>query len=68
LATVLAGRADRELARCFASRLDAHGLHAAGELLGRMQDALLYTVNPALAADALATELYALVRRTAGAP
>ena len=68
LAAVLAGRADRELARCFASRLDERGLHAAGELLGRMQDALLYTVNPALAADALATELHALVRRTAGAP
>ena len=68
LAAVLAGRADRELARCFAVRLDQHGLHAAGELLGRMQDALLYTVNPALAADALATELHTLVRRTAGAP
>ena len=66
LVAVLAGQADRELARCFASRLDAHGLHAAGELLERMQDALLYTVNPALAADALATELHALVRRTAG--
>jgi DNA polymerase-3 subunit delta' len=65
LAAALAGQADRELARCFASRLDANGLHAVGELLGRMQDALQYTVNPALAADALATELYALVRRAA---
>jgi len=66
LAAALAGQADRALARCFAARLDAHGLHAAGELLGRMQDALHYTVNPALAADALATELHALVRRTGG--
>jgi DNA polymerase-3 subunit delta' len=65
LAAALAGQVDRELARCFASRLDAHSLHAAGELLGRMQDALIYTVNPALAADALATELHALVRQTA---
>jgi DNA polymerase-3 subunit delta' len=63
LAAVLAGHAtDRGLARCFAARLDAHGLYAAGALLGRMQDALQYTVNPALAADALATELYALLR------
>jgi len=66
LAAALAGQADRELARCFASRLDARGLHAAGELFGRMQDALLYAVNPALAANALATELYALVLQTAG--
>jgi len=66
LAAVLAGQADGELARCFALRLDNRGLHAAGELLGRMQDALLYAVNPALAADALATELHALVRQTAG--
>ena len=66
LAAVLAGQTDRELARCFASRLDAHGLHAAGELLGRMQDALQYAVNPAWAADALATELHALVRQPAG--
>jgi DNA polymerase-3 subunit delta' len=67
LAAALAGRTDRELARCFAARLDAQGLHAAGELLGRMQDALLHsTVNPALAADSLATELHALLRRTAG--
>jgi len=65
LAAVLAGQTERGLARCFASRLDARGLHAAGELLGRMQDALLYTVNPALAADALATELHALVRKSA---
>jgi len=63
LAAALAGQADRELARCFAARLDASGLHAVGELLGRMQDALQYAVNPALAADALATELYALLRR-----
>ena len=63
LSAALAGQADRELARCFAARLDANGIHAAGELLGRMQDALQYTVNPALAADALATELHALVRR-----
>jgi len=62
LTAVLAGQADQGLARCFASRLDAHGIHAAVELLGRMQDALYYTVNPALAADALATELYALLR------
>ena len=60
LAAVLAGQADRDLARCFASHLDANGIYAAGELLGRMQDALRYAVNPALAADALATELYAL--------
>ena len=65
LAAALAGETDQDLARCFASRLDANGLHAAGELLGRMQDALLYAVNPALAADALATGLYALLRRTA---
>jgi DNA polymerase-3 subunit delta' len=62
LAAALAGQADRALARCFAVRLDAHGIHAAGELLGRMQDALQYSVNPALAADALATDLHALVR------
>lgn len=66
LSAALAGQADRELARCFAARLDAHGMHAAGDLLGRMQDALQYTVNPALAADALATELHALVRRSGG--
>jgi DNA polymerase-3 subunit delta' len=65
LAAALAGKADRELARCFASRLDAYGVHAAGDLLGRMQDALQYAVNPALAADALATELHALLRRAA---
>jgi DNA polymerase-3 subunit delta' len=65
LAAALAGRTDRELARCFA-RLDANGVLAAGELIGRMQDALEYTVNPGLAADALATELHALVRRAAG--
>jgi DNA polymerase-3 subunit delta' len=63
LAAVLTGQADRGLARCFAARLDLHALHAAGELLGRMQDALHYTVNPALAADALATELYALTKK-----
>jgi DNA polymerase-3 subunit delta' len=63
LAAVLAGHADRELARCFASRLDAGGLHAARELLGRMQDALQYAINPALVADALATELFVLLRR-----
>jgi DNA polymerase-3 subunit delta' len=64
LAAALAGHRDRDLARCFAGRLDARGLHAAGELLGRMQDALQYAVNPALAADALATGLHALVRRS----
>ena len=63
LAAALAGQADRDLARCFASRLDAGGLHAVGELLGRMQDALRYTVNPTLAADALATGLYSIVSR-----
>ena len=63
MAAALAGQADRALARCFASRLDANGIYAAGELLGRMQDALLHAVNPALSADALATELYALLRR-----
>jgi len=63
LAAVLAGQADQYLARCFASHLDANGIHAVGALLGRMQDALQYAVNPALAADALATELYALLRR-----
>jgi len=64
LAAVLAGHADRGLARCFAARLDANGIHAAGALLGRMQDVLQYAVNPnpALAADALATGLYALLR------
>jgi len=62
LAAALAGQTDRELARCFASLLDVNGIHAAGELLGRMQDALQYTVNPALAADALATGFYALLR------
>jgi DNA polymerase-3 subunit delta' len=65
LAAALAGQAEPGLARCFASRLDADGLHATGVLLGRMQDALQYTVNPALAADALATELYSLIRRAA---
>jgi DNA polymerase-3 subunit delta' len=68
LAAVLSGRTDRALARCFASRLDADGIQAAGELLGRMQDALRYAVNPALAADALATEFYALVRRAEKSP
>ena len=68
LAAVLAGQADRDLARCFASRLDANGMHAAGDLLGRMQDALHYAVNPALAADSLATELYALLRRAEKIP
>ena len=62
LAAVLAGHADRGLARCFAAHLDANGIHAAGELLGDLQDALQYTVNPPLAADALATGLYALLR------
>jgi DNA polymerase-3 subunit delta' len=63
LAAVLAGQAERDLAGCFASRLDGPGVHAAGELLGRMQDALQYSLNPSLAADALATELYARLRR-----
>ena len=68
LAAALSGQADRALARCFASRLDANGIQAAGDLLGRMQDALHYSVNPALAADALATAFYALVRRTEKIP
>jgi len=62
LAAAPTGHADRDLARCFAAHLDANGIYAAGELLGRMQDALQYAVNPALAADALATGLYALLR------
>lgn len=63
LTAALQGRAHTESARFFAERLDPAGLHAASELLGRMQDALHYTVNPSQAADALAVELFALLHR-----
>jgi DNA polymerase-3 subunit delta' len=63
LVAVLRGRPETELARSFAAGLDAGGLHALAQTLGRMQEALQYGINPGLAADALATELYALLRR-----
>lgn len=63
LAAALAGRAQTDTARLFASRLDARDMHAATELIGRTQDALQYAVSPGTAADALVTELYVLLRR-----